>query len=437
MVKFAHIADCHLGAFGRDPKLREYNLEAFEKAIEISIERNVDFIVIAGDLFHNPHPDMDVVNRAVQVLMRAREKNIRIYSVYGSHDFNIAHASLIDVLESAEVFRKVVNYLEGENKLTLQEDPSGVSIAGLSGRKNRADVSYFKRLDFSLPEKDEKSIFVFHTPIAELKPAEIHEERSVPVSSLPEGFDYYAGGHIHKKIVDEERSIYYPGPTFGASYTDLERNDRGFFIVDDWETEYVAFEEPKIVLKRIDADGLKVEELEERLKDLYEEEMEGDILLLKVKGTLAQGEPSNVDFNRLKRKLKERGFETVYLNRRELEGKELERVKVKEEEEGKMEQRLLEENIEEEWAHKFGADLLDILKVEKKEGETDSDYESRIWEEAWELIQRRDEYDKGEVKEIEKDADDKKSDEGREEKEQASRQKSDGQISLTDFGGEK
>ncbi len=425
MVKFAHIADCHLGAFGRDPKLREYNLKAFERSIDISIERDVDFIVIAGDLFHNPHPDMDVVNRAVQILMKARREGIRIYSVYGSHDFNIARASLIDVLESAEVFKKVVNYLEGENRLTLEEDRSGVSIAGLSGRKNRADVSYFESIDFSLPEEDDESIFVFHTPIAELKPAEIHEERSVPVSSLPEGFDYYAGGHIHKKIVDDERSIYYPGPTFGANYTDLERDERGFFIVDDWEIEYVAFEEPKIVLKRIDAEGLNVEELEERLEALYEREIEGDILLLKVKGTLAQGEPSNIDFNEVKRRLKDQGFETVYLNRRELEGKELERVKVKEEEEEKMEQRLFEENIDETWARRFGADLLDILKTEKEDGETENDYEERIWEEAWHLIRKRDEYEEGiEEKKVA-------------EEERSSAREPEGQISLVDFGGGK
>ncbi|MFW6141187.1 MAG: metallophosphoesterase, partial [Candidatus Saliniplasma sp.] len=73
MVKFSHIADCHLGAFGRNPTLREYNLQAFERVIEKSIQEEVDFIIIAGDLFHNPHPDMDVVDRAVKSLVKARK----------------------------------------------------------------------------------------------------------------------------------------------------------------------------------------------------------------------------------------------------------------------------------------------------------------------------------------------------------------------------
>ncbi|MFP3872223.1 MAG: DNA repair exonuclease [Candidatus Natronoplasma sp.] len=430
MVKFAHIADCHLGAFGRYPKLREYNLEAFEKAVNISIDRGVDFIIIAGDLFHNPHPDLDVVNRAVQVLMKARKENIRIYSVYGSHDFNIARASLIDVLESAEVFKKVVNYMEEENRLALQEDPSGVSIAGLSGRKNRADVSYFERIDFSLPKGD--SVFVFHTPIAELKPAYIHEERSVPLSSLPKGFDYYAGGHIHVRIEDDENKVYYPGPTFGASYTDLERDERGFFIVEDWKPEHVSFEEPKIVVERIDAEGSKVEELEEKLEELYSKEIEGEILLLKVKGVLSQGTPADIDFNELKRRLKEeKGFKTVFLNRRELEGRELERVKLKEKEEDeeKMEQRLLQEHIDhEKWGSGFGHDLLNVLKMEKDEDETDHDYEEHIWEEVWHLIRKREEYESEDGEEDEKD---------QERKDEKRTSEKGGQISLADFGGER
>lgn len=433
MVKFAHIADCHLGAFGRNPKLREYNLKAFERAIDISIEREVDFIIIAGDLFHNPHPDMDVVNRAVQTLMRARRENIRIYSVYGSHDFNIARASLIDVLESAEVFKKVVNYLEDENRLAPKEDPSGVSIAGLSGRKNRADVSYFEQIDFSFPAGDDKSIFVFHSPIAELKPAEIHEERSLPLSSLPENFDYYAGGHIHMKIADSANSIYYPGPTFGASYTDLARDERGFYLVDDWEPEYIRFEEPEILSKRIDAEGLKIEELEEKLESLLNEPMEGEILLLKIFGRLSKGIPSDIDFNDINSRLKGRGFDTVYLNRRELEGEELEHIKVKEEKEEEIERRLLEEQVGDEFGQSFGQELLKVLKMEKKDGETDHDYEERIWEEAWELVKKREEYETGtdeaEGKESTGDQD--------EEKEYSQEKGIGGQITLSDFGGDR
>ncbi|NIO36872.1 serine/threonine protein phosphatase, partial [Candidatus Bathyarchaeota archaeon] len=60
MYKFAHIADCHLGA-NRNPVLQKLESDAFEKAMTKSIEEEVDFIVISGDLFHSNIPDMGVV----------------------------------------------------------------------------------------------------------------------------------------------------------------------------------------------------------------------------------------------------------------------------------------------------------------------------------------------------------------------------------------
>jgi len=435
MVKFAHIADCHLGAFSRDQKLREYNLKAFERAIDISKKRDVDFIIIAGDLFHNPHPDMEIVDRAVKKLMDARKEGINIYSVYGSHDYKISQASLIDVLASADVFKKVVTYLEEENVLELEKDPSGVSITGLSGRKNRADISYFEELEF--PEPEGESVFVFHSPIAELKPADIHEDRSLPLSLLPDNFSYYAGGHIHEKIeYDQEKTIYYPGPTFGANYTDLERDQRGFYIVEDFQPEYIAFEEPSIIKRRIDAENLKVKELREELSELYEEEMQGDILLLKISGTLSEGEPSDIDFSEVRRKLKDKGFETVYLNRRELEGKEIERIKVKEEKEEEVEARLLEESRGEgKIPVDFQKELLSVLKSDQKDGETYNDYENRIWNASWELIKRREEYKNDEGEESEEDLE---REEGKKERksEEEVKKSADGQISLNDFGGD-
>ena len=388
MVKFAHIADCHLGAFGRNPKLRDYNLKAFEEAVMICIEKEVDFIVIAGDLFHNPHPDMDVVNRAVKAMIDARNNNIRIYAVYGSHDFNIAKASLIDVLESAEVFKKVVKYLEEEGTLEHVKDPSGVYIAGLSGRKNRMDASYYHSLDFKIPDGD--AIFVFHTPVAEMKPADIHESETVPISSLPGGYRYYAGGHIHRRLEDTKDGVpvTYPGATFGSSYTDLEKEEeRGFYIVDEWEPEYVQLDVCSIRRENIDSDCMKASELDELLQELSEQTMDEDIILLKIHGELSEGAPENIDFTAIRERLEQGGTKTVSINRRQLSGKNLDRIKVTEESTEKLEESLLEEYGTPEGVDiQFAERLLGVLKAEQRDGERKDDYEARLWGNAWALI---------------------------------------------------
>ncbi len=389
MVRFAHLADCHLGAFGRKPTLREYNIKAFEKALDICISRGVDFIIIAGDLFHNPLPDMDIVNRAVKLLMKVKNHGINIYSVYGSHDYNLASASLIDVLESAELFKNVVNYLESDNRLTTVQDPTGVSITGLSGRKNRLEKGYYDQLDIDVPEG--KGIFVFHSPIAEMQPTDIPEKNLLPISFLPGGYDYYAGGHIHRPLTDKKDGshVVYPGATFGSSYTDLERESkRGFYIVDDWKPEYVPLEVCEITRVKINAEGHTSSELEDILIEKGDNNQEGDIILLKVHGKLIEGSPEDIDFSRIIR-LFERGDDaTVFFNKNSLERVTNDKVKINEEREDEVEKQVIEEyGTPEGISNDFAADLLRVLKSDKKEGETTTDYENRIWAQSYALIE--------------------------------------------------
>ena len=85
-MKFAHLADCHIGGW-RDPKLRNIAAKAFEKAIDSCIEKNVDFILIAGDLFNTSLPSVDGLKLAVKKLKELKDKNIPVYLIAGSHDF--------------------------------------------------------------------------------------------------------------------------------------------------------------------------------------------------------------------------------------------------------------------------------------------------------------------------------------------------------------
>ena len=64
-------------------------------------------------------------------------------------------------------------------------------------------------------------------------------QEGIPVSYLPKGLEYYAGGHIHEYIHDrlvDYGDIVYPGALFGSSFTDLEivakGGRRGYVIVE-------------------------------------------------------------------------------------------------------------------------------------------------------------------------------------------------------------
>ena len=79
-VKFAHLADCHLGAW-RNEKLNSIGYAAFEAAINRIIDEKVDFVIISGDLFDVSNPKVDVIDLAVKELRKLKDNGIPLYGV--------------------------------------------------------------------------------------------------------------------------------------------------------------------------------------------------------------------------------------------------------------------------------------------------------------------------------------------------------------------
>jgi exonuclease SbcD len=88
MARFLHIADIHLG-------IRRYNLpdrtldffRAWREVLERhAIERRVDFVVIAGDLFDQRRVDPQAANHAMIMLRELDQQKIPVIVVEGNHD---------------------------------------------------------------------------------------------------------------------------------------------------------------------------------------------------------------------------------------------------------------------------------------------------------------------------------------------------------------
>jgi DNA repair protein SbcD/Mre11 len=417
--KFAHITDCHLGSW-RNSKLREINLKAFEEAVSVCIRERVDFIVITGDFFDVNVPDLAPVKKAVEILRETRQHGIEIYLIYGSHDFSPNTVSMIDVLHSAGLFIKPIEVEQREDgKLGLKffQDPkTGVKITGLSGRKKGLDSKYYEMLDLNTLESEEGfKIFLFHVAISETTPAELSYMGDViPLSLFPKGFKYYGGGHLHKKIERTSRGGYgpiiYPGPLFGATFTDLENTaegeKRGFYIItfdmkNVRETRFVEVRVADIIYENINADQKTAKQVDEKLSTLVSKINPLDkIVLIKVKGKLSSGKRSDISFSKHEETLANRGALVSFINRNALASAEVTRLKVVGESKEEIETKILKErmasfkldpSITDEQAkravkskfigkaaEKTARDLLDLLKAEKLDNETSSDYHDRL-----------------------------------------------------------
>lgn len=413
MYKFAHITDCHLGSW-RNPKLRELNLQAFEKSISISIKEQVDFILITGDFFDVNIPQLAPVKRAVEILKQARDSGIAVYMIYGSHDFNTANISMIDILHSAELFIKPTDFQTNTNSLILKffvDKKTGAKITGISGRKVGLDREMYEKLDKkNLEMEDGFKIFLLHKGIQEILPLDMNFRDSLPISLVPKGFDYYGGGHIHKRVEKKINGsvIVYPGPLFGSSFQDLEETakgeKRGFYIISFdkkiLDCRFIEINLVDILYNEIVSSKWNSESLEDEItKNISGLEVKNKIVLIKVKGKLL-GKRSNIDFGKFSLDISNRGALMSFINTNNLSTDETKVIAVHSDNKFDIEREIFHESIKNfqsepalsdrvkkqinskltgKTGESISISLLEILRNEKLENEITSTYDDRIF----------------------------------------------------------
>ena len=416
MASFAHISDVHIGAF-RQPVLQDLVLKAFSQAMDECLNRHVDFVVICGDLFDSNIPDMSLLNSAVRKMSEVKAAGIPLYVIYGSHDFSPTQRSIVDILESARLFTKVTKgEIQGE-RLELEfttDDHTGAHLCGISGRSGGIDKEYFDILDRAPLEKQEGfKIFLLHGLLSEYKSKDLVQAESMPVSSLPRGFAYYAGGHVHEMFKGKEYgfNVAYPGALFGDDFADLEKSAkgqvRGFFIVEFStkvdKVEFIPVSVCGYQMIEYDATGKTSAKVrQEVLEQVSEAEPNGKVVLLKVFGEMSTGKTSDVDFQQLKTILKDNGALEVLPNQHKFRSKEYEAVKVAGENIHEIEETLFRENIgavkvanqrlKGQPGIKLSRQVLDVLKQPKFENETKITYEGRITTDTIQTLKIEDQF---------------------------------------------
>lgn len=392
-MKFAHIADCHVGGW-REPKLRAVNTKSFVSVIDYCLKSCVDFVILSGDLFNTAMPPMDCLKIVVEKLKQLADKNIPLYAIPGSHDFSASGKTILDVLESAGLMQNVCRgqEIEGKLKLDFITDPkTKIKITGLLGKKGGLEKNYFYHLDKK--ELEEPStrykIFMFHSALSELKPKGLEKMDAMPVSLLPKNFNYYAGGHVH--IIDNAKiagyeNIVYPGPIYPNSFSELEKLKKGSFVlVDNGHIQHLKIEPHKVLTFELDAENKTPEQANEELADLLEgHELKDVIITIRMKGCLRTGKPSEIKFKEFFNKAYSEGAYFVMKNTNKLVSKEFEEIKTSKSSVEEIEEAAINEHsgqlgiFEAEKEKEIAKELILMLSAEKEEGEKTADFEKRI-----------------------------------------------------------
>ena len=398
-MKFAHFSDIHIGGW-REEELRRINVDAFSKSIDICIQENVAFVIIAGDLFDTPLPSIDLIKEVASILNKLKEADISVYLVPGSHDLSPSGKTMLEVLEKAGLCENVFKYKDGQLEFTI--DKTGTKLTGILGQIGGLEKYKLRELDRESLEKEPGfKIFLFHTMLNEFKPEGLDIVEAESYKLFPKNFNYYAGGHPHfvfNKKVEDYGLITYPGALFPNNFKELEKfKHGGFYICDDkLNLRWIPVKLKDVESLYFDADNKNPLEVEENIiNKLKNSDIKNKIVTIRVEGTLSSGKTSDINFKKIFELTKSAYF--IMKNTYKLTTKELEEIKIEHGNIEEVEALIIKEHIGQfeamkpENEKKLTELLIKALDKEKEEGEIKAVFEERLIKDIFPILGIEDE----------------------------------------------
>lgn len=214
MVKFIHTADLQLGMKAGQSgecaeRLREARFTALERVVNLAREEEVDFVLIAGDMFEDNQIGTRTVARAVQLLQAAAP--IPVFILPGNHDW----------WDAGSVYRRrEFSEAQGEN-ITLLTEPAAVEFADgctLYPCPVTERWSYLDPTQWIPPREDDAGIRI---GVAHGTLPTVTEERVLPIEPdtvQRKCLDYLALGHTHGLRLFESGRMAYCGTPEQTSF---------------------------------------------------------------------------------------------------------------------------------------------------------------------------------------------------------------------------
>jgi len=239
---FVHAADLHLdspfAALNVDNPdlasiLHSATFEAFDRVIQLCLEEQVDFFLVAGDVYDGSDRSLRAQVKFRDGLQRLHEAGIRSFVIHGNHDPLDGWSSTLEWPSGVHVF--------GEHLETTEVKRDGSLLARVQG------ISY--------PKRDERRnlSLLFHPTDSAFHIALLHANVGSDTGHEPYApctledlmksqMDYWALGHVHSQRVLSAHLpfVVYPGNTQGRNIK--ETGEKGCYLVKVGEDKEVELE---------------------------------------------------------------------------------------------------------------------------------------------------------------------------------------------------
>jgi exonuclease SbcD len=251
-ASFIHVADTHLGyeQYGVRERFNDFS-RAFWDITDDAIDRAVDFVIIAGDLFNKRAIDALTLIHAIKGLNELKQRGIPVIAIEGNHDrsFYRDGTSWLQFLCYQGYITLLAPLMqEGAPVLSpwQSENMTGAYVDLLDGRLRvyglpwqgaaigRSMDGLVKALAEARAEEEaagvEYRLLTMHTGIDGIVPRIQGLPTMAQFQALQQHVDYLALGHVHKPY-EFDGWIYNPGSTETCSAEESQWDDRGYYYV--------------------------------------------------------------------------------------------------------------------------------------------------------------------------------------------------------------
>lgn len=214
-IRFVHCADLHLDTPFRGlanvapevaAELNEATFKSYNNIIDLAIGEQVDFVVIAGDVFNSKDRSLRAQFRFRDGLRRLSDNSIDSFVAFGNHDPLNGWSHTIDWPQRAHFFGSD----QIDNWQVTRDGNTVASVHGISFEKEAVTENLAAK--FKAPLDGVPSIAVLHCNVGGQTGHDNYAPTTVEELSAI-GFDYWALGHVHahRILKADGPSIVYPG----------------------------------------------------------------------------------------------------------------------------------------------------------------------------------------------------------------------------------
>ncbi len=232
-MKFIHAADIHLDSALRGleryegapvEEIRSATRRAFDNLVQLAIDEQVDFVLLAGDLYDGDWRDYNTGLYFVGQMQRLHDASVPVFIVAGNHD------AASQITKSLRLPDNVTLFSTRKPETVILDDLDvAIHGQGFSTRAVTEDLSQ------GYPQGDAQlfNIGLLHTSLDGKPGHEPYAPCSVD-GLCSRGYDYWALGHVHQReVISEDPWIVFPGNIQGRHIRETGPKGCTLVSVDD------------------------------------------------------------------------------------------------------------------------------------------------------------------------------------------------------------